>query len=134
MLSEERIKLMTRMASFEANEGRKMIPVTGYFRSDYVGFQMLRTAVSVTFAFLLFVGVMLFCRFDEMLADFYRTDLQSMIRQYLGEYVFVLLVYVLFAYILYSFRYTRAKKNVRVYQKALKKLSSMYSQGDGRER
>ena len=31
MLSEERIKLMTKMAAYEANEGKKNVAVSSYF-------------------------------------------------------------------------------------------------------
>ena len=36
MLSEERIILMTRMASYEQGEGRDNVKVGNYFRSDYI--------------------------------------------------------------------------------------------------
>ena len=36
MLNEERIILMTKMASYEANEGRRNVAIGRYFRSDYV--------------------------------------------------------------------------------------------------
>ena len=126
MLNEERIKLMTRMASFEENEGKKSISITEYFRSDYVGFHMLKTAGSVTLAFVLVVGIRLFCRLDEFISEFYETDFVGLAEGYLREYLVVLLIYLLFAYILYSYRYTQANRDVKIYQKALKKLRSLY--------
>ena len=117
---------MTRMASFEENEGKESISITEYFRSDYVGFHMLKTAVSVTLAFVLIVGIRMFSRFDQFISEFYETDFVGLAEGYLREYLVVLLVYLLFAYILYSYRYTRAHRDVKIYQKALKKLSSMY--------
>ncbi len=125
MIDEERIKLMTRMASFEANEGRRMIPVTQYFRSDYVGLNMLKTAISTTIAFLLCVGVWLLCHFEDIILEFYEMDFVSVGKRFLNLYLVILILYVLFAYVLYSYRYTQAKKNVRIYQKALKHLDSM---------
>ena len=44
----------------------------------------------------------------------------------LQKYVIVLGVYILIAFLVYSYRYTVAKKSTRTYQKALKRLSSMY--------
>ena len=37
MLNEERVVLMTKMASYEANEGKKSLAIGSYFRSDYKG-------------------------------------------------------------------------------------------------
>ena len=34
MLNEERVILMTKLAAYEQNEGRKMVAVGKYFRSD----------------------------------------------------------------------------------------------------
>ncbi len=125
MIDEEKIKLMTRMASFEANEGEKMIPITQYFRSDYVGLNMLKTAVGVTLSFLLVVGVWLFCQFETLIEEFYQTDFVSIARRFVNIYLVVLILYVVFAYVLYSYRYTQAKKHVRIYHQALKRLSAM---------
>ena len=38
MLNEERIKLMTKMACYEANEGKKNVAIGNYFRGDYIAF------------------------------------------------------------------------------------------------
>ncbi len=61
MLDEKRVRLMTQMASYEETDGRKMIPLTGWFRSDYVGFHMLKTALSVTLVYILCAGTYIFC-------------------------------------------------------------------------
>ena len=36
MLNEEKIILMTQMASYEENEGKKNMAIGRYFRSDYI--------------------------------------------------------------------------------------------------
>jgi len=126
MVDEERLKLMTRMASFEENEGKKAIPVTEFFRSDYVGLHMLLTAAYVTIAFAVITGVNLFCGMESFLSDFYKTDFLSMGKDILHRYVIFAGIYVAVSFIVYSYRYTRAKKSVRVYQKALKRLGLMY--------
>ena len=41
MLNEKRVILMTRMASYEAGEGKKNIEVGNYFRADYLAIQLL---------------------------------------------------------------------------------------------
>ncbi len=126
MVDEERLKLMTRMASFEENEGKKSIPVCDFFRSDYVGLHMILSAVYITIAFIIVMGVDLFCGMESFLSEFYKTDFVSFGREMLQKYIIVLAVYVLLSFVVYSYRYTKARKSTRTYQKALKRLSMMY--------
>ena len=123
---EKRIILMTRMASFEASEKKKLV-VSKYYRSDFVTFNMLKTGVCVTIAYIIIMGIRVFCDIDQYLSDIYKADWQGLFRMILTRYVIVLAVYLAFAFVLYSIRYTKAKSSVRVYQRALKKLISMYS-------
>ena len=126
MVDEERLKLMTRMASFEENEGKKSIPVCEFFRSDYVGLHMILSAVYITIAFAIFTGVSIFCGMESYLSEFYRMDFVAFGKEILQRYIVVLGIYVLVSFFVYSYRYTRARKSTRTYQKALKRLSMMY--------
>ncbi len=126
MLDKDKIILMTRMASYEATEGKKMIPIAGYFRSDYVGFNIIKSAVSVTLAFIVIVSVYLVCNADKFISEFYEANFMDVVSRFINIYGFVLIIYILVSYIVYSFKYTAARKSVRIYQKALKKLISMY--------
>ena len=51
MLNEERVILMTRMVSYEKNEGKKNVKVGNYFRSDYIAVQILKWVICATIAF-----------------------------------------------------------------------------------
>ena len=52
MLNENKIKMMTKMAIYEKNEGRQMIKNSRYFKGDYVAFGVLRTLIATTFAYI----------------------------------------------------------------------------------
>ena len=123
-LNEDRIILMTRMASYEASEQKKLA-ILKYFRSDYVTFNMLRTAVYYTIAFAMVAGISVFCNIEDYLSDFYQTDWQSILRSFITRYLVLLAAYLLFSFVLYSYRYTKAKGSVHVYQRSLKRLINM---------
>ena len=53
MLNEERIKLMTKMAAYEADEGKKNVAIGNYFRGDYIGLQVIKSIISATIAFVI---------------------------------------------------------------------------------
>ncbi|MCR4908457.1 MAG: hypothetical protein K5985_06455 [Lachnospiraceae bacterium] len=126
MLDEKRVRLMTQMASYEETDGRKMIPVTTWFRSDYVGFNMVKSALSITIVYVLVVGTYIFCNVEKYIADFYKTDFMSLLRRFLSIYAVVTIAYLLVAFLLYTYRYNKARKSVRTYQRALSLLLTMY--------
>ena len=63
MLNEDRIILMTHMASYEENEGRKNVAIGSYFRGDYIGLQLLKSVINFTVAFVLVVTLVIFYDF-----------------------------------------------------------------------
>lgn len=128
MLNEERIKLMTRMASYEADEGKRMIPIGNYFRNDYISFQVVKTAISATIAFGLIFAMYIYYDLESFLADIYRIDILAFVKTLLTLYFAAVGVYMLIAYILASYRYNKAKKSLRSYYSALRKLSAMYEE------
>ncbi|NBH81557.1 hypothetical protein D7X88_01250 [bacterium C-53] len=130
MLNEERIKLMTRMASYEADEGKRMIPVGNYFRNDYISFQVVKTAISATIAFGLIFAMYIYYDFEAFLADIYKMDVVAFVKTLVMLYLAAVVAYMLIAYILASYRYNKAKKSLRNYYAALRKLSQMYEEED----
>ena len=132
MLDESRIKLMTRMASYEDTEGKKMIPISHYFRSDYVGFNMVKTAVSVTIAFGIVLGLYIFCNIDTLLAEVYKMDIKEIGRKLLSLYAIILGVYLFVSFLIYTYRYNVAKKSVKSYNNALRRLAAMYDASDSK--
>ena len=64
MLNEERIKLMTKMASYEANEGKRNVAIGSYFRGDYISLQVIKSIVSATIAFAICFALFVFYDFE----------------------------------------------------------------------
>ena len=50
MLDEEKVILMTKMAAFIDREGKKNDAINSYFRSDYVGYNIIKSIISATIA------------------------------------------------------------------------------------
>ncbi len=126
MLDEKRVRLMTQMASYEETDGRKMIPVTTWFRSDYVGFNMMKSALSITIVYLMVAGTYIFCNVEQYIADFYKTDFMSLLQRFLSIYAVVMIAYLIVSFLLYTYRYNKARKSVKTYQRALSLLLTMY--------
>lgn len=128
MLNEKRIILMTKMASYEANEGKKNVAIGSYFRSDYIGWQVLKSIISATIAFVVVFGMYIFYDFEVFMMDIYKIDLLEFAKQVLTMYLRVIAIYAVISFVVYTIRYNRAVKSLRVYQMNLRRLADMYRQ------
>ena len=132
MLSEERIKLMTKMAAYEENEGKKYMSIGSYFRSDYMGMQVIRSVICGTLAFFLLAGLYVYYHFETMMQDIYKMDLLLLGRRVLFYYIVFIAAYSVITYVIYSFRYSRAKRSLKHYYYHLKQLAAIYDIEKGR--
>ena len=132
MLSQERIKLMTKMAAYEENEGKKYMSIGSYFRSDYMGMQVIRSVICGTLAFFLLAGLYVYYHFETMMQDIYNMDLLLLGRRVLFYYIVFIAAYSVITYVIYSFRYSRAKRSLKHYYYHLKQLAAIYDIEKGR--
>lgn len=79
MINEKKVAVMTRMAAYEAGDGKKDRRICSFFRSDFVGFQLLKTWIAVTAAFCILAGIWLLYRLDEITAIFYAMDVDALL-------------------------------------------------------
>jgi len=126
MLSEDRIKLMTKMACYEANEGKKNVAIGNYFRGDYIGLQVIKSIISATIAYCLLVAVYVLYDFEEFMANIYKMDLLAFGKTVIIDYLVFVMVYALISYGVYTYKYRHAKKSLKIYYNHLKKLSYIY--------
>ncbi len=126
MLNEERIKLMTRMASYEEHEGRENMAIGNYFRSDYIGLQVMKAVISATLTFAIVLGVIVFYHFETVMKEVYQVDLLEMGRKLLLAYVIFTGIYTLICYLVFSYRFSRAKKSLKKYYSHLQELAELY--------
>ena len=126
MLNEERVILMTKLASYEANDGRRNVAIGSYFRSDYIGWQVLKSIISATIAFVVVFAMYIFYDFEIFMMDIYKMDLLEFAKSVLKKYLLAVGIYCIISYAVYSYRYAKARHGVRLYQNNLRKLSGMY--------
>ena len=127
MLNEERVILMTKMTAFIDREGKKNNAINSYFRSDYVGFNVLKSVISATFVFAIFLGTYVLYNFENVLSQLYNTEnLLDVGRRLLTYYLLLVGVYSLASYVIYSYRYSKMRKSMKAYYGNLKKLARIY--------
>lgn len=126
MLNKERIILMTQMASYEENEGKKNVSTMNFFRGDYLWFQILKSVICATIAFGIIFGMYIFYDFEVFMMDIYKMDLMQFGKSILIKYLLVVGVYSVISYAVYAYRYARARRSIKLYTNNLHKLSGMY--------
>lgn len=126
MLNEERIILMTKMASYEMNEGRKNVAIGSYFRGDYIGWHVLKSIISATIAFIVVFGMYIYYDFEVFMMDIYKMDLLAFAKRILFMYLWTVGIYAVIAFVVYAVRYSRAMKSLKLYYMNLRRLTNMY--------
>ena len=128
MLNEERIILMTHLAAYETNEGKKNVKIDHYFRSDYIALQVLKSIVCAIIAYGIMFGLYMLCNFEEFMENLYKMDLLAFAKDVLMYLVAVVGGYAVLTYIICTWRYAAAKKSLKCYYHNLKKLNSLYQE------
>ncbi len=128
MLNEDRIILMTHMASYEENEGRKNVAIGSYFRGDYIGLQLLKSVINFTVAFVLVVTLVIFYDFGTFMQDIYKTDLMELGKTLIKTYLASMVIYITISYLVYFYKYNQAKMSLKNYYNRLKQLSYLYEE------
>ena len=125
MVNEEKVKIMNRLAMYEHGEGRKYLPVSRYYRSDYIGLALIRNFFLVTIGYVLgLAGVAAY--FSEYLMD--NVNKINLVK--VGIYIIVGYLIVLVVYSI--LKYFRAKKSVREYYQDLTRLEKIYGREEKR--
>ena len=97
VLNENKVKMMTKMAIYEKNEGRKMLRTAKYFKGDFIAFGILKTLITTTFAFMAIY------------------------------YIGMLVIFTVIAAVVYNVQYERSRKGLKKYFSRLNKLERFYN-------
>ena len=127
MINEEKVKIMNRLAMDEKVEGRKYLPVSKYYRSDYIGLALIKNFFLVTIGYGLILAVAAAYNLEYLLDNIHKMNLITLGIGVLAGYLVILVFYSVLTYIQYTVKYHRAKKSVKKYYSELTRLEKIYS-------
>ncbi|MBE5961177.1 MAG: hypothetical protein E7256_07295 [Lachnospiraceae bacterium] len=133
MLNNRKIRLMTRLAVYEKNEGKEDVKLSKYYKTDYVRLQILKTILSVTVGYLLILLMIVIYKSEYLIANAVSLDYKTIGVTLLGTYIILLTVFIVGTLIGFSFKYDKSRKKLARYYKTLKKLRMIYREEDGLE-
>ncbi|WP_455716949.1 hypothetical protein [Anaerosporobacter sp.] len=126
MLDNNKIKLMTKLAIYEKNEGKEDINLSKYYKMDFLRYQIIKSIVSVTISYLLIVLMVAFYKSEYLIQEAVKLNYKVIGLQVLGIYLILLTIYVFGSIVGYSFKFDSSKKRLFKYRKNLKKLRQFY--------
>ncbi len=117
---------MTRLAAFEAHEGKEERRIRQYFRGDYVSLEMLKSFLMGTIAFAIMLLMWGIYQMDYLLENINKMDLIGFGTEILIKYLILMSVYLIITYVVYHMRYARGRRQLKIFYGRLKKVSRLY--------
>lgn len=127
LLNENKVKMMTKMAIYEKNEGRQMLRTAKYFKGDYIAFGILKTLITTTFAFAILAVMYVLFNAEGLVENINSMDYIAFGKEVAVYYIIMLLVFAIIAGFVYNFRYENSRKGLKKYFSRLNKLERFYN-------
>lgn len=126
MLNESKVKMMTKMAIYEKNEGKKELKTAKYYKTDYVSLGVLKTVISATIAYLLIIVLIALCNMQWLTSNVNSLDYASIGSRFAIYYIIYLLVFSIISAFVYARRYDASRKELKRFFSRLNKLEHFY--------
>ncbi|MDD5935888.1 MAG: hypothetical protein PUC65_10095 [Clostridiales bacterium] len=130
MLNNRKIRIMTKLATYEEKEGKEDIALSKYYKTDYVRLNVLKTFMSATFGYLLLLIMVVVYKSEYLIENAVDLDYKSLFTSILGYYLIILTVMIVGTLIGYSIKYDKSRKQLSLYFRMLKKLRMIYREED----
>jgi hypothetical protein len=91
MINEEKVKIMTKLAMYEKGEGKKHLPISRYYRSDYIGLALIKNFFLVTIGYGLILTVLAVYFSEYLMSNIHKMDLVVAGAYVIGGYIIVLI-------------------------------------------
>lgn len=132
MIHNERVRHMVQLQAFNDRKGKEYFPITKYFRGDFAGLQLLGAFVSGTVSYGIILGMWAVCNMEMLMTTIHTMDIKQFTVDVVLRYLGFMLVYLLAVYVYAQMKYTRARKEMKGYNRHLKRIMASYERDGGR--
>jgi len=126
MLSEERIKEQFQLALMDQNEEKSIENTRVFYRSDYIGKEMIKSFFAGTICFLMIIALYFLRDAEKLILTINTMDYVTLLKQVLFLYIGFMILYFIATFLVYFFRYLGQRKKQKKYRVHLKKLQDIY--------
>lgn len=132
MLNVEKVRIMTRLAAYEKGEGKRYLPISRYYRTDYIGLALIKNFFLVSIGYVVLIGMVALYFLEELLENIHKMDLIKLGGEVIIGYIVLLIAYSVLVYVIQTVRYSRAKKSIKNYYMQLGRLTKIYAKEEKR--
>ena len=125
MLNNDKVVLMSQLAISEKNDSED-IKLGKYYKSDYVRFNLIKTALSVSIAYICFLLLACLYNAEKIVADAMKLNYTKIGMRIFVGYIILLIVFCIFGLVFYSKKYDKAKTKINKFYRKLSLLSKFY--------
>lgn len=126
MVNEDRVKHLFKIAIYEQTEEKEHRQVGQYYRSDYIGKEVVKSFFSGSFAYLIMAALWMISNWALVLHQINTLEIIDTVVVMIIIYVLFLIVYLFATALLYYFRYKQSKKKLDAYIHDLKVAHNMF--------
>ena len=87
MLDLERIRQMTKLASYEAGEGKTYLPISKYYRSDFIGLALIKNFFLVSIGYCMILAVIAGYNAEYLLNNAHKLNVVTTVIAVVAGYV-----------------------------------------------
>lgn len=127
MLNENKVKMMTKMAIYEKNEGKRMLKMSRYYKGDFVTLGVLKSIIASTFAFAVIVIFFALCNMEKIVSEVNTMDYTLIAKKLGAYYIIFLVVFCVIAGIVNAYQYDKSRVGLKKYLSRLNKLERFYN-------
>ena len=127
MVNENKVKMMTKMAIYEKNEGRRMLKTARYFKSDYIAFGILKTLITTSIAYIIMLIMYVLYNMESIIKDINKIDYTEVGTNLIIGYVAMIAVFSAIAFVVYGKQYDNSRNGLKRYFSRLNKLERFYN-------
>ena len=130
MINQERVKQLYKIALYEKNEEQQCEATGRFFKSDFIGKEIVKSIFSGTIAYGLMMVIWVICNLEEIERMFVELEIIEVAIDFGILYIGFLVAYLIITILVYHVRYKKGRKKLEEYIKNLKIVDKMYERNE----
>lgn len=116
---------MTKLAIYEKKEGKEDIRLAKFYKGDYVRYQLLKTCIAVTIAYLLILLMIVVYYSEFIISEAVSLNYRLIGVKTLAAYILIITAYIIGSVFAFNIKYEKSRARLAKYYRRLKKLDKM---------
>ena len=130
MINQERVKQLYKIALYEKNEEKQYEDTGKFFKSDFIGKEIVKSIFSGTIAYCLMMVIWVICNLQAIEQMLINLEIIGVAIEFGILYLGFLVTYLIITILVYHVRYKKGRKKLEEYITHLKIVNKMYERDE----